>query len=62
MMIATTKEEWWSLVRKDWNQWNGKAHEDDRMGLADYVDNVGKIYGWKTTRDRFGDLDIERAI
>lgn len=59
--IAATKEEWWNLVRKDWEQWNSKAHEDDMMGLVDYVDNVGKIYGWKPTRDRYGDLDIERT-
>lgn len=58
---AATKDEWWSLVRKDLANWNNKAHEDDRMGLSDWVDEVGMIYGWRPIRDRYGDLDIERA-
>ena len=58
---AATKEEWWSLVRKDLAEWNNKAHEDDRMGLSVWVDEIGKIYGWMPIRDRHGDLDIERV-
>jgi hypothetical protein len=58
---AATKEEWWSLVRKDLANWNSKSHSDDRMSLSDWVDEVGRIYGWRPIRDRYGDLDIERV-
>jgi hypothetical protein len=29
--------ELWELMREDWNKWQFKAHEDDRMSLMDYA-------------------------
>lgn len=58
--IAATKEEWWSLVRQDLRKWNSEAHPDDRMGIQDWIGEVGpNIYGWTAFRDQYGDWDIE---
>jgi hypothetical protein len=58
--IATTKEEWWSLVRQDLRKWNSEAHPEDRIGLQDWIGEVGpNIYGWTAFRDQYGDWDIE---
>jgi hypothetical protein len=59
--IATTKEEWWSLVRKDLANWNSKSHPDDRMGLQDWVGEIGVCYGWRPFHDVYGDWDIKRV-
>jgi hypothetical protein len=58
---AKTKEEWWSLVRKDLAEWNSKAHPDDRIGLQDWVGEIGVSYGWRPFRDEYGDWDIGRV-
>lgn len=58
---AATKEEWWSLVRKDLANWNSKSHPDDRMGLQDWVGEIGVCYGWRPFHDVYGDWDIKRV-
>jgi len=58
-MIPTTKQEWWDLVRKDLAKWNGEVHSEDRMGIQDWIGEVGpKIHGWIAFRDRYGDWDV----
>jgi hypothetical protein len=58
-MIPTTKQEWWDLVRKDLAKWNEEVHSEDRMGIQDWIGEVGpKIHGWIAFRDRYGDWDV----
>ena len=58
-MIATTKQEWWSLVRQDLANWNTKAHPEDRLSIQDWIGEVGpNIHGGVTFRDRYGDWDV----
>ena len=58
MSVAKSKNEWWSLVRADLAKWNGENHPEDRMGIQDWIDEVGpKIHGWIAFRDRYGDWD-----
>ena len=60
MPIAKTKSEWWSLVRADLRKWNSENHEDDNLGIQDWIGEVGpKIHGWIAFTDRHGDWDIE---
>ena len=59
--IAETKSEWWALTRESFNQWNSKAHPEDRMSLPDWVGEIGVSYGWRPFTDQYGDWDIERV-
>ena len=57
-MTANSKQEWWSLVRADLAKWNTENHPDDRMGIQDWIGEVGpKIHGWIAFRDQCGDWD-----
>ena len=59
MSIAKNKEEWLSLVRADLAKWNAENDPDDRMGIQDWIGEVGpKIHGWIAFRDRYGDWDV----
>lgn len=59
MPIAKTKSEWWSLVRADLRKWNSENHEDDNLGIQDWIGEVGpKIHGWIAFTDRHGDWDV----
>ena len=59
MPVATSKQEWWNLVRADLAKWNGSVDPDDRMGIQDWIGEVGpKIHGWIAFRDRHGDWDV----
>ena len=59
MAIAGKKEEWWDLVRKDLEKWNSQNHPEDRMGIQDWIGEVGpKIHGWIAFRDSYGDWDV----
>jgi hypothetical protein len=59
-MIATTKQEWWDLVRKDLSEWNSKAHPEDRLSIQDWIGEVGpNIHGGVAFRDRDGDWDVD---
>lgn len=59
MSIAKTKEEWWSLVREDLSKWNTQNDPDDRMGIQDWIGEVGpKIHGGVAFRDQNGDWDV----
>jgi hypothetical protein len=59
-MIATTKQEWWDLVRKDLANWNTKAHPEDRLSIQDWIGEVGpNIHGGVAFRDRDGDWDVD---
>lgn len=59
MAIAKTKEEWWSLVKADLSKWNTQNHPEDRMGIQDWIGEVGpRIHGWIAFRDRYGDWDV----
>ena len=59
MAIAKTKSEWWSLVRQDLAKWNTNNDPDDRMGIQDWIGEVGpKIHGWIAFRDDHGDWDV----
>ena len=59
MTIAKTKSEWWDLVRADLSKWNTQNDPDDRMGIQDWIGEVGpKIHGWIAFRDRYGDWDV----
>jgi hypothetical protein len=56
---ATSKQEWWDLVRKDLSEWNSKAHPEDRMVIQDWIGEVGpNIHGGVVFRDRYGDWDV----
>lgn len=46
--IATSKEEWWELIRKELASFNLNKHPDDKLSLIDFVSELGgsKIYGW----------------
>ena len=56
---ATSKQEWWSLVRQDLAKWNLKAHPEDRMGIQDWIGEVGpNIHGGVAFIDRYGDWDV----
>ena len=58
MSVAKSKEEWWSLVRADLAKWNERNHPEDRMGIQDWIGEVGpKIHGWIAFRDEDGDWD-----
>jgi len=57
--MAATKQDWCDLVREDLAKWNLQQHPDDRMGIQDWIGEVGpKIYGWTAFRDQYGDWDI----
>ena len=57
--IAKNKAEWWDLVRQDLSKWNLENDPDDRMGIQDWIGEVGpKIYGWIAFRDPYGDWDV----
>jgi hypothetical protein len=59
MPRAISKQEWWDLVRKDLSEWNSKAHTEDRMGIQDWIGEVGpNIHGGVAFRDRYGDWDV----
>ena len=59
MAIAKDKNEWWSLVRQDLSKWNTNNDPDDRMGIQDWIGEVGpKIHGWIAFRDDYGDWDV----
>ena len=59
MTIAKDKNEWWSLVRQDLAKWNITNDPDDRMGIQDWIGEVGpKIHGWIAFRDDYGDWDV----
>jgi hypothetical protein len=59
MTIAKDKNEWWSLVRQDLAKWNTTNHPEDRMGIQDWIGEVGpKIHGWIAFRDDYGDWDV----
>ena len=58
-VIAKDKQDWWRLVRQDLAQWNLKNHEEDTMGIQDWIGEVGpKIHGGIAYRDRYGDWDV----
>ena len=58
-MPATTKQEWWDLVRKDLSEWTSKVHPEDRMGIQDWIGEVGpNIHGGVAFIDRYGDWDV----
>ena len=58
-MTANSKQEWWSLVRADLAKWNTENHPDDRMGIQDWIGEVGpRIHGGTAVRDRYGDWDV----
>ena len=57
--IAKSKSEWWDMVRQDLSNWNSSNDPDDRMGIQDWIGEVGpNIYGWTAFRDRYGDWDV----
>ena len=57
--IAKNKAEWWDLVRQDLSKWNLENDPDDRIGIQDWIGEVGpKIYGWIAFRDQYGDWDV----
>jgi hypothetical protein len=59
MTIAKDKNEWWNLVRQDLAKWNTTNHPDDRMGIQDWIGEVGpKIHGWIAFIDDYGDWDV----
>ena len=59
MAIAKTKSEWWNLVRADLSKWNTQNDPDDRMGIQDWIGEVGpNIHGGIAFRDRYGDWDV----
>ena len=58
-MTATSKQEWWDLVRKDLSEWNSKAHPEDRLSIQDWIGEVGpNIHGGVAFMDRYGDWDV----
>jgi len=58
-MPATSKQEWWDLVRKDLSEWNSKAHPEDRLSIQDWIGEVGpNIHGGVAFIDRYGDWDV----
>jgi hypothetical protein len=59
MADVKSKEEWWRQVRADLAKWNNKNDPDDRMGIQDWIGEVGpKIHGWIAFRDQYGDWDV----
>jgi hypothetical protein len=59
MPVAKSKQEWWSLVRADLAKWNESVDSDDRMGIQDWIGEVGPgIHGWIAFRDSYGDWDV----
>jgi hypothetical protein len=59
MSVAKSKNEWWSLVRADLAKWNRDNDPDDRMGIQDWIGEVGpRLHGWVAFRDRYGDWDV----
>jgi hypothetical protein len=59
MADVKSKEEWWRRVRADLAKWNNENDPDDRMGIQDWIGEVGpKIHGWIAFRDRYGDWDV----
>lgn len=57
-IIAKSKSEWMSLIKKDLAEWNKKNHEDDRMSINDWIGEVGDCYGWILSIDRYGDYEV----
>jgi hypothetical protein len=58
--VPNSKSEWLTLVKQDLAAWNSKQHPDDRMGIQDWIGEVGpKIHGWVVSRNQYGDWDVE---
>jgi len=54
--VAKSKTEWWDMVRQDLSKWNSSNDPDDRMGIQDWIGEVGpNIYGWTAFN---GDWDV----
>lgn len=58
-VTARSKAEWWELTREALTNWNTKAHEDDMMGIQDWIGEIGESYGWQPFRDSYGDWDVK---
>ena len=44
-VIAKNEQEWWKLVRQSLANWNAENHEDDNMGIQEWIGELGrKIY------------------
>lgn len=66
MKKQTTKAKnpthWWELIKKDYQDWNRKAHPDDQIPWSDWVGEMSGppgIYGYvlEIRRDRYGDAE-----
>lgn len=54
------REELIQELREQWNNWQSKAHPEDRMSFIDYVEELDVFKGYKINlnRDRWGDIEI----
>ena len=55
-----TKQEFDEIAKKDWNRWQDDAHEDDKMGFTDFLDERKDFYIEKY--GYYWDWDQERYI
>lgn len=58
---AKTYKEWVALMKKDNNEHNRNAHEDDVIPFWEWVSEMGAMYGFKPVRDSGGDTIIVRT-
>jgi hypothetical protein len=60
--LAKNEKDWWDLMRRDLNKWNQSSHEEDNMGLNEWVgEYIGRvIYGWKVTQI-YGEINLIKS-
>jgi hypothetical protein len=58
---AKTYKEWLALMRKDNNEHNQNAHQDDVIPFWEWVSEMGAMYGFKPMKDGSGDTIVVRT-
>ena len=47
-------------LRAEFEQYQAKAHPEDRMSFMDYVQQIGRFHGYKVGVKTSGDFEIQQ--